>query len=439
MSSVSEESTPPGTVKTSRGPRISNLVFEGGGIRGLAFAGALYVLEQANIIQSCYRYAGSSAGAITAALLACGYGVGELLDELERLDWSSLLDKVPGSIFGKAWKLLMHEGCYSGNEVYAWLCTMVERKLKMPAELVTFEYLWQTFHIELVITGTCLETRGLRLFHALSTPTMPVVQAVRISISIPLYFAPVRWNEETFVDGGVACNFPLWVFDTTLTPSSNYTEQQRAAANMGTLGLRLLTRAESEELDTGIYPKQPSIKNVIQLATSVIDTMLEQATRLHNKPGDEHRTILIPTGDIQATQFDLTMSEKLELIDSGMNTVRKWLQEHGYEQCLDSMNSSTNPSGVSDFALRVAYLAEKRFPSRKPKLVRFQEVREVVQRALSPPEEEEEEQTKNRNDTSAMVVTEHDLQSDAGTTSTTGEETHFEDPAGLFSTHCLLL
>lgn len=44
---------------------FENLVFEGGGVKGLAFCGALKILEQKGIMANVKRLAGSSAGAIS--------------------------------------------------------------------------------------------------------------------------------------------------------------------------------------------------------------------------------------------------------------------------------------------------------------------------------------------------------------------------------------
>src|SRR5579864_920356 len=52
---------------------FQNLVFEGGGVRGVAYAGALDVLDRAGILSQIQAVAGTSAGAITAALVALGY------------------------------------------------------------------------------------------------------------------------------------------------------------------------------------------------------------------------------------------------------------------------------------------------------------------------------------------------------------------------------
>ena len=62
-----------------------NAVFEGGGVRGIGHVGAVCRMEQAG--WQFADLAGSSAGAIVAALLAAGYSGRELRKELETLDY----------------------------------------------------------------------------------------------------------------------------------------------------------------------------------------------------------------------------------------------------------------------------------------------------------------------------------------------------------------
>jgi NTE family protein len=50
-----------------------NLVLEGGGVRGLAYAGAFSVLEKKGILQQIENVAGSSAGSIAGMLVCVGY------------------------------------------------------------------------------------------------------------------------------------------------------------------------------------------------------------------------------------------------------------------------------------------------------------------------------------------------------------------------------
>ena len=57
---------------------FKNLVFEGGGVKGIAYVGALEVLEKEGILQDVERVAGTSAGAMMAVLVGLRYSVAEV-------------------------------------------------------------------------------------------------------------------------------------------------------------------------------------------------------------------------------------------------------------------------------------------------------------------------------------------------------------------------
>ena len=51
---------------------FKNLVFEGGGVKGIAYVGALEVLDREGILKDIKRVAGTSAGAMVAVLIGLG-------------------------------------------------------------------------------------------------------------------------------------------------------------------------------------------------------------------------------------------------------------------------------------------------------------------------------------------------------------------------------
>ena len=69
-----------------------NLVFEGGGVKGIAYCGALGILDKRDILSKIHRVGGDSAGAINASLLALEYTVGEVRDILAGLDFNDFED-----------------------------------------------------------------------------------------------------------------------------------------------------------------------------------------------------------------------------------------------------------------------------------------------------------------------------------------------------------
>ena len=106
-----------------------NAVFEGGGVRGIAHVGAACVLEEAG-----YRlgfFAGSSAGAIVASLLAAGYPARELKSILMNLDFTQFLYESGAARFGrlgKAASLFTRFGLYDADFFERWLSELLAKR-----------------------------------------------------------------------------------------------------------------------------------------------------------------------------------------------------------------------------------------------------------------------------------------------------------------------
>ena len=66
---------------------ITNLAFKGGGVLGIAYAGAIQVLQDQKILQQVQRVAGTSAGAITAALVSLKYTAEEIYSIVQSTDF----------------------------------------------------------------------------------------------------------------------------------------------------------------------------------------------------------------------------------------------------------------------------------------------------------------------------------------------------------------
>lgn len=102
---------------------------KGGGVKGLAYVGALEELEK------YYRFdwfIGTSAGAMTAALLAAGYKPGELRLLLEAQDFREFLDS-------PKWKwltnLIFYGGLHRGLALTAWVGDRLAEKLQSPVQV----------------------------------------------------------------------------------------------------------------------------------------------------------------------------------------------------------------------------------------------------------------------------------------------------------------
>ncbi|XP_066264734.1 uncharacterized protein [Branchiostoma lanceolatum] len=206
---------------------FENIVLEGGGAKGIAYIGACKVLEDAGIMPQIKRFAGTSAGAITAALLAIGMTSEELLEELSAqnllevvLDTSwTKTSWIPGmQRFGQLWDVIQNKGACPGNKFLEWFGDILERNLKkrgLPLDRdVTFDQIYHVLGKELCIVAYNMNYNRESYFHVKTTPVLRVREAVRMSMSIPVVFQPYTLQSLfTYIDGGLAANFPLYAFD----------------------------------------------------------------------------------------------------------------------------------------------------------------------------------------------------------------------------------
>ncbi|MBW1245828.1 patatin-like phospholipase family protein [Pseudomonas tolaasii] len=247
-------------------PAVTQLVLSGGGAKGVAFPGAIKALEENNALQGVQSVSGSSAGAISAALLASGMTAQAFTELSNNLDLSSLMDssnaltrwfQKAGSKIGN-WLGKFSRHLQTATTVLPRLGTEAEKleelvrsqtratvlariaespsKADLPAVkaiadklraggVVTFADLHTLSpHIPAIkalnITGTgTFEGRSqLVVFNASLTPDMDVARAAHISAALPVVFkAPVEQGHgfqvdgerNAFQDGGLMLNTPV--------------------------------------------------------------------------------------------------------------------------------------------------------------------------------------------------------------------------------------
>src|SRR5215203_1576363 len=199
---------------------VRNLVLEGGGVKGLAYPGALEVLQSHAILPKIEKVAGTSAGSIVAALVALGYTPGEMQSLMLDLDFKQFED---GSVLGGPERLFRKFGWFKGDYFLEWMqCRVKEQTGNSNATFADLAKDGSKFK-DLYVLSTDLSRRRTQVFSNGTSPNLPVAQAVRASMSIPLFFegfyiedalfGETGQAQDLFVDGGVLDNFPIELFD----------------------------------------------------------------------------------------------------------------------------------------------------------------------------------------------------------------------------------
>lgn len=306
-------------------PAIKNLVFEGAGIRGIAYCGAISELESRNMIVPLEKVGGTSAGALLALTVSLGYSGNEIHDIIAGTNFGKFND---GNYFfiGGINRINKYFGWYRGNRLEAWLGKIICRKTGDAN--ITFEELHRRGFKDLYITGTCLNRQRLVIFSHETYPNMKVKDAVRISMSIPLYFEAVFLDKDgkqvkhpkhkegldIMVDGGLIGNFPIRIFDSL--PQNN----------MGTLGFRIDSdeqiKNDREKKSIAAMP----VSNLNQYMTAFYNMVIENLNRQQLTEADWERTISISDGKIGPRLRKLSAEEINILIDNGRQATKTYLR-----------------------------------------------------------------------------------------------------------------
>jgi len=318
-----------------------DLVFEGGGVKGIGLAGAVETLEERGYVSQ--NVAGTSAGAITAALLAAGYTAAELKELIIGLDYRQFEDKgwedrLP--VAEKSLSMLLDLGLYEGERFLAWIRDLLAAKnVHTFADLIHADYADDPqYRSRLQVIASDVSTHELLVLPrdarklGLEPDELDVGLAVRMSMSIPVFFEPVRIEHSKtqqthlIVDGGMLSNYPVWLFDC---------EDQ--VPDWPTFGLLLVEPKPEAQIGERLW--KPDRKNthargpraVVDYMKSLAQTMMEAHDRLYVEQANYARTIPIPTLGVGTTEFDLPPDRALALYDSGRSAAEKFLSTWDFD------------------------------------------------------------------------------------------------------------
>jgi NTE family protein len=318
-------------------------VFEGGGMKGIGLAGAIAVLEEEG--HEPQNLAGASAGAITAAALAAGYSASELKEIILDLDFRRFQDrawedKLP--VLEKSLSTLLDLGIYEGDAFLAWMRELLAAKgVTTFRDLVHPEYETDPqYRYRLQVIASDITKRRLLVLPrdaaqlGVEPDDLNVALAVRMSMSIPVFFEPVRWqNPKTgeahlIVDGGMLSNFPVWLFDC----------RDGEDPEWPTFGMLLVEPSNDESivkpLPEPVATRGP--KAVLEFVRALAHTMMQAHDRLYVDQANYARTIPIKTLGVATTDFDLSRDRALKLYDSGRRAADDFLQEWDFEAYLEA-------------------------------------------------------------------------------------------------------
>lgn len=340
-----------------------NLVFEGGGVKGIAYVGALEVLDKDGILRNIERVAGTSAGAMVAVLVGLGYTAKEISGILWDINFKNFLDSSWGVVRNTK-RLLEDYGWYKGDFFRDLMADYIKAKTGNGEstfdDLKNLKKKGKDFR-EITLIGADLSTGYSKVFNADLTPDVKVADAARISMSIPLFFAAIKGidgDDHIYVDGGLLDNYAVKVFDrmnyvsdeanirrTEYYKKINEKLQANRAKtrslnpvneyiyNKETLGFRLDAQEEIDfYLDPNASAPTKEIKSFFTYTKALITTLIDFQNNVHLHSDDWQRTVYIDTLGVKATDFDITDAKKQKLVESGTTYTEAYLEWYNNDE-----------------------------------------------------------------------------------------------------------
>lgn len=266
------------------------LVLSGGGTKGLAHLGAITVLKEKDLLKNFHTYACTSAGGLIGLLITCGYSGKDLLEITIMIGMSNAKSPETSNI-------LTEFGFDSGERFMMILGKLVKAKGFHPD--FTFRDHYTRTHKKLILTGSCINNKKPYYFSVDTEPDMSVLTAVRISMAVPLFFTPVIYKGNMFLDGGCMDNYPISLFKDRLD---------------NVMGIYVSDKASVCD----------KIEHLEGFLANTIECLFEGSTR-NSYMGYEEYTVMIQV-DISALDFNLNDSTTRRIYDVGYKTMLKTLR-----------------------------------------------------------------------------------------------------------------
>jgi Predicted esterase of the alpha-beta hydrolase superfamily len=279
--------------------------------------GALTYLENCGYCWN--KVAGASVGALIATLLAAGYSSKEMKKILIQTDFEKFMDRdrlqsIP--FLGKPLSVLTQNSMYSGNYIENWLNALLNKK-----GITTFNDLYSK-DITLKIIATDITKKCLLILpddlinYNINPNNFSVAKAVRMSISIPFYFKPVKIQYKSgisyIVDGCISCNYPINIFDEESVP------------DCPTIGFKF-DNAKSSYTSMG---RTDPLSYLFDIAS----TMSHRDNIEFLSEKNKARSIIIPTAGVEGTDFDISREKSLLLFKYGYRSAVEFMETWNFEE-----------------------------------------------------------------------------------------------------------
>ncbi len=295
------------------------LVMGPGGIRGFYMLGALSRFNREGILSSVEGYSGSSVGALISLLTVVGYQPSEICSMAA--DASLFTDFFSARLGEKISEIRENHGLLSTDNVRSILERAVVSRLGREPTLLE---LYNITGKELYLTTYNMTLGRTEYLSYRSHPSLSVVTAALLSMSIPYLFYQARLNGHLCVDGGLTDPLPIQPF-----------------VGRGTiLAIYIKTTISELPTDSEIAKLTKRIQKIIQAP------MAELRDRTIRGADESVKFVELGSTTLDTTGLSSSVIDRAHMYVEGWHTVNSILGA-GIRDNTDTIGTSTGIHGIT--------------------------------------------------------------------------------------------
>lgn len=370
-----------------------DLVFEGGGAKGLSFAGALKVFEKYG--HTPRRVIGTSAGSIMATLIAAGYNAEEsLAASSEKLPdgkprfasfmdtptleeepvlqesmryWlqteldnpvipnviEPMMDRIVDYFISKDTvrhliSFLLRGGWYSGASFLEWIKEKLDAGGRNLSNTTLSEFQEKTRR-DLSVVASDITGKEMIVLNHRTAPNCPTVWAVRMSMGCPFAWPEVIWKAEwgtyrgrditghRVVDGGLLSNFPISLLVSSDANIDEIMGENSASEHV----IGLLIDENIDVPNSGEPPSTPATTPGVIERFDLLEETIWRVRGMADTVLKAHDSVMLntykdlicrlPAKSYGTMEFDMTPERMEAIIAAGAAAMEAFFEAHAVE------------------------------------------------------------------------------------------------------------
>jgi predicted acylesterase/phospholipase RssA len=176
------------------------LILGPGGVKGFLTIGSLLFFEKSKLLKEINKVVGISIGAVIGMFYTAGFSITDILEialSTQIADVMTSLDIV---------NVMKKNGLISHDIIRK---KMEEKLIQKYGFVPTLKQFYMMTGIEFDVVVTNLDDDKAEYFNHETEPELSCVEAVLMSMSLPLFFQSYVYKNKYYLDGGIADPFPI--------------------------------------------------------------------------------------------------------------------------------------------------------------------------------------------------------------------------------------